>query len=132
MMRPQPFARLASGLLPLIVATTACGQAPSPSASPTPAAAATPAATASPAADAPQVVTYQFGLLRKGPKWKPSKGDELKELQAAHLANIVRLAETGALVAAGPVEAMGESDLRGIFVFKVASADEARTLADSD
>ena len=48
------------------------------------------------------------------------------------MANIRRLAEAGSLVAAGPVEAAEGSDLRGIFVFKGVSREEAQKLADSD
>lgn len=46
------------------------------------------------------------------------------------MANINRMADLGALVAAGPIE--GDHDLRGIFVFRVKTADEARALAAED
>jgi uncharacterized protein YciI len=144
MIRLRP--AVAALVLPLLT-STACAQEPAPSPSPgptqTPAASAPGAqAPSSPApgaqaaggapADAPRLVTYQFGLLRKGPKHGAHQGEERRKLQEAHLANIVRLAETGALVAAGPIEGPEDGDLRGIFVFKVASLDEARKLAETD
>jgi uncharacterized protein YciI len=46
------------------------------------------------------------------------------------MANINRLAEMKKLVVAGPFGGSGK--LRGIFVFKVASIEEARELANTD
>lgn len=112
-------------LVAVLVLIPASGQAPTSVAAPSPGLAA-----ASP--ETGQLMTYQFGLLRKGPKWAPARGNELQGLQEAHLANIRRLAESGAMVAAGPIEAKGASDLRGIFVFKSASLEQARAFADSD
>jgi len=74
--------------------------------------------------------TYYLGFLRKGPKWSGVDTPELKELMKAHLANIGRLASIGKLVIAGP---MGDNgDIRGIFVFKTASIDEALQLSNTD
>ena len=46
------------------------------------------------------------------------------------MANMIRLAEMKKLVVAGPFGDNGQ--LRGIFVFKVASIDEARALSETD
>jgi uncharacterized protein YciI len=46
------------------------------------------------------------------------------------MANINRLAEEGKLIVAGPFEDNGE--LRGIFVFNVATLEEAKTLTETD
>jgi len=74
--------------------------------------------------------TYYLGFLRKGPKWTGADIPELKELMKAHLANIGKLAKLGKLVIAGP---MGDDgDIRGIFVFKTASIDEALQLSNTD
>ena len=74
--------------------------------------------------------TYYLGFLRKGPKWSGGDTPELKELMKAHLANIGRLNSLGKLVIAGP---MGDNgDIRGIFVFKTASIDEALQLSNTD
>lgn len=71
-----------------------------------------------------------FGFLTRGDKWTPEKTPATEELQKAHLANIVRLAELKKLVVAGPFG--DNTPLRGIFVFRVASIDEARELAATD
>jgi uncharacterized protein YciI len=73
-----------------------------------------------------------FGFLKKGPNRKEGddKNAEIQELQKAHIANIVRLAEMKKMVMAGPFGDEGE--LRGIFVFRVASMKEAQELAATD
>jgi uncharacterized protein YciI len=71
-----------------------------------------------------------FGFLTRGDKWTPEKTPATAELQKAHLANIVRLAEMKKLVVAGPFG--DDTPLRGIFVFRVANIDEARELAATD
>ena len=73
---------------------------------------------------------YQFGLLKRGPNWTAEKTPELQKIQEGHMANINKMAKAGKLMAAGPI--MDNSDLRGIFIFKAASLEEARTLADED
>ena len=74
--------------------------------------------------------TAYLALLTRGVKWTPEKTPATKELQKAHMANIIRLAEMKKLVVAGPFGDNGQ--LRGIFVFKVASIDEARALTETD
>ena len=73
-----------------------------------------------------------FGFLKKGPNRKEGDGDtpEIKKLQDEHIANIVRLAKMKKMVMAGPFGDDGE--LRGIFVFRVASLKEAQDLAATD
>lgn len=71
-----------------------------------------------------------LGFLYRGDKWTPEKTSATEELQRAHLANIMRLAEMKKLVVAGPFG--DDTPLRGIFVFRVASIDEARELAATD
>jgi uncharacterized protein YciI len=77
-----------------------------------------------------KLTTAYLGLLKRGEKWTPEKTPATAELQKAHLANIMRLAELKKLVVAGPFGDDGQ--LRGIFVFKVASLEEARALAETD
>ncbi len=82
-------------------------------------------------ANAPiQMTTAYLGFLKRGAKWTPEKTPATEELQKAHLANIGKLADMKKLVVAGPFGDNG--DLRGIFVFKVASIEEARQLAETD
>jgi uncharacterized protein YciI len=77
-----------------------------------------------------KLTTAYLALLTRGAKWTPEKTPATEELQKAHLANIVRLAGLKKLVVAGPFGDNGT--LRGIFVFKVASLDEARALTETD
>jgi len=75
--------------------------------------------------------TY-FGFLKRGPNRKPGDDHtpEIQELQKAHIANIVRLADMKKIVVAGPFG--DDGDLRGIFVFRVASLKEAQDLSATD
>ena len=77
-----------------------------------------------------KLTTAYLAFLTRGAKWTPEKTPATVELQKAHLANINRLAEMKKLVVAGPFGDDGQ--LRGIFVFKVASIDEARALTETD
>jgi uncharacterized protein YciI len=77
-----------------------------------------------------KLVTAYLAFLTRGDKWTPEKTPATEEIQKGHMANIQRLAEMKKLVVAGPFGDDGK--LRGIFVFKVESIDEARELAASD
>ena len=72
---------------------------------------------------------YVMAFLKRGPN---RDLDSLKaaELQAAHMANIGKMAEAGKLVLAGPF--FGNDDLRGIYIFDVQSLEEAKALTESD
>ena len=74
--------------------------------------------------------TYYFAFLRRGPKWTPERTPETEKLQADHMANINAMATTGKLVLAGPFENAGE--YAGVFIFKVGSLDEAKSMAEGD
>jgi uncharacterized protein YciI len=77
-----------------------------------------------------KITRAYFGFLYRGDNWTPEKTAATEELQRAHLANMMRLAEMKKLVLAGP---FGDNTaLRGICVFRVASIDEARELAATD
>ena len=76
------------------------------------------------------MTTAYLGFLTRGAKWTPEQTPATAELQKAHLANINRLAQMKKLVVAGPFG--DNTTLRGIFVFKVASIDEAKALAETD
>jgi uncharacterized protein YciI len=77
-----------------------------------------------------KMTTAYIGFLSRGAKWTPEKTPQTEELQKAHMANIHRLADMKKLVVAGPFGDNGQ--LRGIFVFRVASLEEAKELAATD
>ena len=93
-------------------------------------AAAAPAAPPSIGPGGHEMTTYYVGFLYRGPKWSPEDTPERRAIQEGHLANIQRLADEGKLLLAGPFTDDGE--LRGMFVFQVASLEEAKALCDSD
>ena len=76
--------------------------------------------------------TVYLGFLKKGPNRKEGDGEtpEVQELQKAHIANINRLAALKKLIVAGPFG--DEGNLRGIFVFRVGSLQEAQDLCATD
>lgn len=79
----------------------------------------------------PLKLTQTFlAFLTRGEKWTPEKTPATEEIQKGHMANINRLAEMKKLVAAGPFGDNGR--LRGIFVFRVASLEEAKLLTATD
>jgi uncharacterized protein YciI len=77
-----------------------------------------------------KLTTAYLALLTRGAKWTPEVTPATQEIQKGHMANINRLAAMKKLVVAGPFGDNGP--LRGIFVFKVASLEEARVLTETD
>lgn len=79
----------------------------------------------------PLKLTQMFlAFLTRGESWTPERTPATAEIQKAHLANIDKLVEMKKLVAAGPFG--GKGNLRGIFVFRVGSLEEAKALAATD
>lgn len=77
-----------------------------------------------------EMTTYYVGFLFRGPKWTPEDTPETRKLQEEHMANIRRMGEAGKLVIAGPF--IDGGDLRGLYVFRVATPEEAKALVESD
>ena len=77
-----------------------------------------------------EMTTYYVGFLYRGAKWTPEETAETRKLQEEHMANIQKMAAAGKLVIAGPF--VDNGDLRGLYVFRVASAEEAKALVESD
>jgi len=77
-----------------------------------------------------KLTTVYLAFLLRGEKWTPEQTAATEELQKAHLANIVRLNKMNKLPVAGPFG--DEGTMRGIFVFRVKSIEEARMLTETD
>lgn len=72
---------------------------------------------------------YVMAFLKSGPN-RPQNPEAAAELQRAHMENIVRLANEGVLVMAGPF--MGNGEYRGIYIFAVETIEEARAWTETD
>lgn len=72
---------------------------------------------------------YWLVLLQKGPN-RNQDSVSAQKIQAAHMANINRLAEEGKLVMAGPIGV--DNDLRGIFLMNCADSSEVETFVKTD
>lgn len=72
---------------------------------------------------------YVMAFLKKGPN-RDRSPEEAAALQQAHMENIGRMAEAGQLVVAGPF--LDDGELRGIYIFNVATVEEARALTETD
>ena len=73
---------------------------------------------------------YVMAFLKAGPKRASMDSATSAQLLRAHLANIQRLARMGKLVLAGPFA--DSSEFAGIYVFDVATLDEAKALTETD
>ena len=72
---------------------------------------------------------YWLVLLQKGPN-RDQDSISAEKIQAAHMANINRLAKEGKLVMAGPIGV--EDDLRGIFLMNCSDSTEVENFVRTD
>ncbi len=91
------------------------------------AAAQTPAAAPGKPGELPLMETYYLVMLVKGPKWTSGPPPELMTQHRGHLR---KMAAAGKLVLAGPLA--DDGTVRGLAVYKVATLEEARSLASED
>jgi uncharacterized protein YciI len=82
-------------------------------------------------ADERGMKNYVLCILKTGPKDGEIKGDERKAIFAGHFENIGRLADEGKLAVAGPF-GKNEKSWRGLYVFNVATVEEAEKLVVLD
>lgn len=78
---------------------------------------------------------YYIGFLSRGERWTPEQTEQTRALQAGHMQHIQAMAKTGKLLIAGPFmyEANdADQNLRGIFIFNVATREQAEALAADD
>lgn len=80
-------------------------------------------------ADTRGMKQYVMALLKIGPN-RSQDSITAAKLQKAHLDNIVRMANEGKLVIAGPF--MDDWEVRGIYIFDVRTVEEARALTETD
>jgi uncharacterized protein YciI len=73
---------------------------------------------------------YVLVILKTGPT-PVAKGEKRDAMFAGHFANIERLAKEGKLTLAGPFEENADG-WRGLFLFAVATVEEARALTATD
>ena len=78
----------------------------------------------------PELASYYFVLLTRGPEWTAEKTPATEKIQAAHLANITKLHDAGKLVLAGPFT--DDGNWRGIFILKTSSIEETKSLVEND
>lgn len=72
---------------------------------------------------------YVMAFLKAGPN-QDMDSVKAAELQRAHLDNIFKLADEGKLVLAGPF--MDGGELKGVYIFNVATVEEAEALTNTD
>lgn len=72
---------------------------------------------------------YVVALLKAGPN-RDQDSTEATQIQMAHLDNIKRMAEEGKLVVAGPF--FDDWEVKGIYIFAVATVEEAEELTKTD
>ncbi len=73
--------------------------------------------------------TYVMAFLKAGPNRSKDSVTRV-ELQKAHLKNILRLANEGKLIVAGPF--LDNQPIKGIFIFNVTTIEEAKKLTETD
>lgn len=76
-----------------------------------------------------QMKRFWLVLLQKGPN-RSQDSISAEKIQAAHMANINRLAKEGKLIMAGPIGV--EDDLRGIFLMNCADSTEVENFVKTD
>jgi len=74
---------------------------------------------------------YQVVFIRPDPARKTLSKEDGNRLQAAHMANIHKMADNGILMAAGPFDDEPIT-ISGIFVMKAASLEQAQKVAEQD
>ena len=72
---------------------------------------------------------YVIAYLKDGPN-RDQDSTEAAQIQRAHQDNIVRMAEMGKLVLAGPY--MDNHGIQGIYIFAVETLEEAEELTNTD
>lgn len=78
----------------------------------------------------PDMTTYYFGVLMKGPKWSAEDTPERTKIQEGHMAHLDAMSKAGKLVVAGPLA--DDGDWRGVLVYRTKTLEEAQRLTSAD
>lgn len=100
-----------------------------------PARAAEPAHPPPPPAAAPakfEFEQFQLVLLVRPAGRKEIPEAEAEAIQREHLAHLTKMGESGKMVVAGPFGDQRDASLRGACLYRVATVEEARALAEAD
>ncbi len=76
--------------------------------------------------------TFQLVLLMRAPTWKQLPDAEAQALQARHIGHLVKMGELGKAVVCGPFGNQQDPAFRGACIYRVATPEEARALAEQD
>jgi len=90
-------------------------------------------ALAAPAAAAdmpPNMTTYYFGVLVRGPKYSAEESAEREKVQEGHMAHLTAMWKAGKLVLAGPL--VDDTAWRGVLIYRTKTLEEAQQLANDD
>jgi uncharacterized protein YciI len=90
------------------------------------------AAPRSAPANTPPTARMTFVYLITGPTSASNTREQKSEIFKGHMANMQNLADEGKLLVAGPFAKPRDPAWRGVFIFDVPTAAEARELAASD
>ncbi|MCU1268335.1 MAG: hypothetical protein JWM21_4653 [Acidobacteria bacterium] len=77
-----------------------------------------------------KMVEFHMALLKKGPKWSDTRTKETELMHQAHMERALSLLQSGQAIIAGPLTDDGE--IRGIYIFRAPSADDAKAWANAD
>ena len=78
----------------------------------------------------PNMTTYYFGVLMRGPKWTADATPEKAKIQEGHMAHLTAMWKAGKLVLAGPLA--DDGDWRGVLIYRTKTREEAQQLANDD
>ena len=77
-----------------------------------------------------KLVQFHMAIVKKGPNWSDAKTGEVQKVRLEHRSYVKSLVGSGKAVIAGPFG--DESEIRGIYIFRAANADQAKSWAEAD
>jgi uncharacterized protein len=79
-----------------------------------------------------EMESFQLVLLMRPADRKEIPEAEAEAIQKQHLAHLARMGESGKMVVAGPFGGQRDERFRGACIYRVATPEEARELAEAD